>query len=166
MTSDAGATRPIALKQDEGEALWFLGSLVTIKADAAATGGRFALSEHLAPRGVGSPLHVHTREDEWFYVFEGELTFWVGGQRIDAPAGSFVLGPRGVPHTFMVASDRARYLLGVEPAGFESFVRKLGEPAQTRTLPPASDVPPDIARLTAVAAEYGIEILGPPGIPE
>jgi mannose-6-phosphate isomerase-like protein (cupin superfamily) len=53
-------------------------------------------------QGVGSPLHVHHREDEWFYVNEGALTFWVGGQLIDAPAGSFVYGPREIPHTFTV----------------------------------------------------------------
>ena len=78
--------------------------------------------ETLAPQGAGSPLHVHHREDEWFYVTEGELTFWVGGEVIDAPAGSFVYGPRGVPHTFMVSSPEARFLLVTEPAGFESFM--------------------------------------------
>jgi uncharacterized cupin superfamily protein len=55
--------------------------------------------EHLAPRGAGSPLHVHTREDEWFYVLEGELTFWVAGRVVDAQAGSFVYGPRAMSRT-------------------------------------------------------------------
>jgi quercetin dioxygenase-like cupin family protein len=161
----ATAVSPIALKREEGEAVWFLGVLATIKASAETTGGRVAVIEHHAPQGMGSPLHVHRREDEWFYVTEGSLTFWVGGQVIEAPAGSFVYGPRDVPHTFVVTSPEARFLVVTEPAGFESFMRTLSEPAQARTLPPASSRPPDPERLAAVAAEYGIEILGPPGVP-
>src|ERR1700694_913747 len=156
---------PIALRRDDGEALWFLGFLATIKASAETTGGRVAVIEHLAPRGAGSPLHVHRREDEWFYVTDGELTFWVGGQVIQAPAGSFVYGPRDIPHTFEVTSNQARFLLVTDPAGFERFMRAAGEPAQSLTLPPPPSEPPDPARLAAGAAEYGIEILGPPGIP-
>ena len=156
---------PIALKAGEGEAVWFLGFLATIKSSAETTGGRVAVIEHLGPRGAGSPLHVHHREDEWFYVTEGELTFWVGGQVIEAPAGSFVFGPRDIPHTFTITSPQARFLLVIEPAGFESFMLAFSEPAQTLTLPPATSQPPDPERMMAVAAEYGIEILGPPGIP-
>jgi hypothetical protein len=108
---------------------------------------------------------VHHNEDEWFYVTEGELTFWVGGEVITARAGSFVYGPRNIPHTFTVTSEEARFLLVVEPAGFEGFVRALGEPAQQLTIPPAATEPPDVARLAGLAAEHGVEILGPPGIP-
>jgi quercetin dioxygenase-like cupin family protein len=163
-TASSPPAAPIALAPAEGEALWFRGALVTIKASAETTDGRVAVVEHLAPGGAGSPLHVHRREDEWFYVTEGELTFWVGGQVSVAPAGSFVYGPRDVPHTFAVTSDGARFLLVAEPAGFESFLREVGEPARALTLPPAS-APPDPAALAAAAAEYGMEILGPPGIP-
>src|SRR5205823_605654 len=75
---------PIALRQDEGESLWFLGILATIKASSETTDGRVAVIDHLAPQGAGSPLHVHHHEDEWFYVTEGELTFWVGGRLFEA----------------------------------------------------------------------------------
>lgn len=156
---------PIALQADEGEALWFLGYLVTIKASGETTGGRVAVIEQLAPRGAHTPLHVHRREDEWYYVLEGVLTFWVEGQVIEAPGGSFVYGPRDIPHTFEVSSDEARFLVVVEPAGFEAFVRAVGEPARSLTLPPPPSQPPDPAQLASTAAEYGIEILGPPGIP-
>lgn len=155
---------PFALGHGEGEALWFLGALATIKFSSETTGGRVAVIEHLAPRGSGSPLHVHRREDEWCYVTEGELTWWVGGRLIEASAGSLVYGPRGTPHTFEVSSGEARFLLVAEPAGFEGFMRALAEPAQALVLPPPVQ-PPDPERLAIVAAEYGIEILGPPGIP-
>ena len=156
---------PIALAAGEGEALWFLGTLVTLKSTAESTGGTVAVTENLAPRGAGSPLHVHHNEDEWFYVIEGELTFWVGGEVITAGAGGFVFGPRDIPHTFMVSSEQARFLLVVEPAGFEGFVRAGAQPAQALVIPPPATEPPDIEAMTRLAAQYGIEILGPPGIP-
>jgi quercetin dioxygenase-like cupin family protein len=159
------ALSPIALQEGEGEALWFLGTLATVKASSETTNGRVAVIEQLAPQGSGSPLHVHHREDEWFYVIEGVLTFWVGGQVIEAPAGAFVYGPRDIPHTFVVSSPKARFLLVTEPAGFERFMRGASEPAQAPTIPPPAPPPSDLAPIIAAAAEYGIEILGPPGIP-
>jgi hypothetical protein len=80
-------------------------------------------------------------------------------------AGSFVYGPRDIPHTFVVNSAEARFLVVAEPAGFENFVRALGEPAQTRSIPSTTRQLADPTRMAAVAAEYGIEIIGPPGIP-
>lgn len=163
--ASAPAVSPIALAAGEGEALWFLGILVTIKATSEATAGGVAVIEHHAPRGSGSPLHVHHREDEWFYVIEGQLTFWVGGEVVEAPAGSFVYGPREIPHTFTVVSETARFLLVTEPAGFERFMRSIAEPATEHVIPPPATEPPDVEAMTQVALEYGIEILGPPGIP-
>lgn len=161
----SGTPQPIALGPGEGEALWFLGFLTTIKASTESTAGRVAVIEHEAPRGSGSPLHVHHNEDEWFYVIDGELTFWVGGRVITAPARSFVYGPRDIPHTFTVSSDRARFLLVTEPASFENFMRALSEPAPRLEIPPAPTTPPDMGAMVQLAAQYGIEILGPPGIP-
>src|SRR5438552_8589190 len=143
-----------------------MGALATIKASSETTDGRVAVIELLAPQGVGSPLHLHHREDEWFYVNEGTLTFWVGGQLIEAPAGSFVYGPREIPHTFTVTSPQARYLLVTEPAGFESFMRAVGQPASTLTIPPPEAPPSDPAPLIAAAAECGIDTLAPPGVPD
>ena len=165
LLTTAHTTTPIALPPGAGEARWFLGSLVTIKSSSETTGGAVTVTDNYGIRGLGSPLHVHRNEDEWFYVTEGELTFWVGGKVIRAEAGAFVYGPRGIPHTFVVSSAEARFLLVTEPAGFEGFLRALSEPAQTPTLPPASVQPPAPELMMATAAEYGIEILGPPGIP-
>ena len=165
MTRNTPQLAPIALAPDEGEALWAFGFLATLKTSSETTDGRVAVIEHLGPRGAGSPLHVHHREDEWFYVLDGELTFWVGGEVVNASAGSFVYGPRNVPHTFVVASEQARFLLVTEPAGFDGFFRAASEPAAQMEIPPAPTEPPDIEGLTALAATYGIEILGPPGIP-
>ena len=164
-TAPDGALAPIALGPGEGEHFWFFGGLTTIKADGAQTGGRMMLTEQRAPRGSGSPLHVHHNEHEWFYVLDGELTIWVAGRTVVAPAGSFVFGPRDVPHTFIVSSDEARFLLVTQEAGFEGFVRTLGTPAPVAEIPPAPDAPPDMAPVLQAAADHGLEILGPPGIP-
>ncbi len=166
MTIDDQTTlTPYGLAPGQGEALWFLGSLQTIKASTASTGGRLAIIEGHAVNGPASPLHVHHNESEWWYVLEGELAIWAAGQVIEAPAGSFVYGPVGVPHTFSVVSAEARFLLGTEPAGFEAFMRACAEPAHTPTLPPPGLAAADPARLSTLAADHGIEILGPPGFP-
>ena len=142
--------------------IWFLDCLATVHLSGAATGGRFSLVEMLAPEGHQPPLHVHRSDDEGFYVIEGRVTVWYGDRRLELAAGEFALAPHGIPHTYRVDSeDGARMLVTSSTADFDSFVMELGEPAAEDRLPdPAA---PDIERLVAVAAEHGIEILGPPG---
>ena len=159
------ANRTFAYELGEGEALWWIGMLATIKATAEQTGGRYTLVEILAPEGFASPLHVHHGEDEGFYILEGEMTFYVGDQTIKARPGSFLFGPEEVPHAFKVDSGPARLLFVLSPAGFEDLVREMGEPARELTLPPQPEGPPDEAemqRMAAIAARHGNEILGPP----
>jgi quercetin dioxygenase-like cupin family protein len=166
MSNTAASIAPIALSAGEGEARWFLGALVHVKANTASTAGRVAVLEHHVRRGRGSPLHVHHREDEWFYVLEGEVTFWVGGDTHVIGPGGFVYGPREIPHTFMASSDEARFLLVTEPSTFSDFVRAASEPAARDEIPPPPTEAPDIAGLTALAGRYGVDIIGPPGIPD
>ena len=73
-----------------------------------------------------------------------------------------MLAPRGVPHAYRVESEQARWLVINNPAGFEQLVRAASEPAPRAELPPPGQ-PLDPAPLAQTAAEYGIEILGPPG---
>ena len=160
------ASSAFGLEAGDGEATWFMGQLATVKMGSDETRGRCALLEFVTPAGGGPPYHVHRHEDESFYVLAGEMTFYVGDAVIQAKEGSFAFGPRNVPHTFVVGSQTpARYLLFTEPAGFDRFVAEVGVPAEARTLPPPPDGPPDIAAIAAIAAKYGIEILGPPGPP-
>ena len=109
---------------------------------------------------------MHHRESEWFYVLDGELTVWVGGQVVRAPAGSFVFGPQGTPHTFTVRSaGGARFLLVTRPAGLEGFMRFLRRASPIPHAAAATECPTRPQAETAIAAEYGLDILGPPGIP-
>jgi quercetin dioxygenase-like cupin family protein len=152
---------PHALGPGEGEALWWAGALITIKATAEQTGGEFYLIEEFVPRGTAPPLHVHPEDDETFYVLEGEITFYLGdGKTVPASAGSFLHIPKGYfPHAFRVNSETARFLIRTTPR-HEQFFRASAEPARSRTIPLLE--PLDMEKVRAAAAEYGVEILGPP----
>jgi mannose-6-phosphate isomerase-like protein (cupin superfamily) len=160
--ADDGTARAYELKEGEGEARWWLGvSLATIKATGKETGGHYTLVEVLEPEGE-APLHVHHREDEGFWILEGELTFEVGDETIKASPGSFVFGPKDVPHRYTVDSGPARLLFVLSPAGFEEFIYATSEPARELTLPPTPEEPPDPAemeQLGALARQYGCELL-------
>lgn len=154
------AVRPYALARDEGEAFWFLGAQTWVKATSAQTGGALGLVEQVLPAGFASPWHMHHVEDEAFYVAEGEMMFLCGDQRTKAGPGTWVWGPRGVPHGFRVeGTEPARILLFATPAGFEQFVVELGEPAADWSSLPSG--PPDMEKLMATAAKYRVDILGP-----
>ena len=137
--------------------LWFLHNRVRIHISGLETDGAFALLEATGPAGDQTPLHVHHLDDEGFYVLEGELTLWVGEAVHVLRAGEGMLAPRGVPHTVRVGDSDARWLLTSTPAGFEAFVRAVGSHDPSAALPSPEE-------LTRVAAEHGIEILGPPGM--
>ena len=153
------------LGKDEGEAHWLLGMLEIVKISGADTGGAYGLLEVTVRAGEGSPWHVHPDEDEWFYVLEGELTFWVADTSLSLTAGSFAFGPKGVPHTFYAEAGGAKALVGFAPMQFEGFQREVGEPAPERVLPQPLEGHPDMELLHSIAARNGMQILGPPGPP-
>lgn len=144
--------------------VWYSGYLLTFLANGEETGGQFSLVEEVGRKGMSAepPLHMHTREEESFYILEGRVTFFVGDEVIEATPGSLIVLPRGIPHRFTLESDEVRMLNLCSPAGFEGFLKDLSEPAQALTLPPAPDGPPNIEKLLNAAAKYGVEILGPP----
>jgi hypothetical protein len=110
---------------------------------------------------------VHPEEDEWFYVLDGNFTFYVVDTRLDLTACGFAFGPKGVPHTFIGAGrGPARALVGFAPMQFEGFLREVGHVAPVRELPPPpAGPPPEIERLAPIAKRNGMVILGPPGPP-
>lgn len=141
---------------------WFLGTLATIKAPSAGTGGAMSVVEFLHPSGFATPSHIHHRADEAFYVLSGFIHGFCGERTWEAGAGSFVWLPKGLPHGYTVDDgDPVRTLAITLPGGFDSFVAELGEPARQHELPQAF-VMPDISVLLAAAANDGQEILGPP----
>ncbi|MHC3475392.1 cupin domain-containing protein [Streptomyces sp. 7R007] len=156
--------RPYVLGSAEGQALWFLGNLVTVKAAAAQTRGRLTVAEFLNPPGFAPPLHRHLEEDEMFYVLSGTARFLCDGEELMARPGDFVLLPVGLPHAFVVGSEEPlRCLQITTPSGFEDFATDVGTPAGEHRLP--DPAPFDPATLSHAAARHHIEILGPPPSP-
>jgi mannose-6-phosphate isomerase-like protein (cupin superfamily) len=154
------SNQPYALARDEGTAIWFLGTLVVMKATSEQTGGAFGLIENLMPADFAGPYHVHHAEDEAFWVLEGTVTFVCGNQTVTGGPGTFVYGPRDVPHGLRAeGTTPARILLQNLPGGFEHFFRDMGEPAQALTLPPPGPI--DMEKLVALGRKYHFEILGP-----
>ena len=147
---------------DITQPLWFINHLVHIHVDGDSSGGALALMDERGRRGDMPPLHVHRRDDETFYVLEGELRLFVADEQIVLGPGEAAFAPRDVPHAYRVESDEARWLVTTSPAGFDSFVREVSAPAPAEELPPAGRET-DPAVLTQAAAKVGIEILGPPG---
>ena len=142
--------------------LWFIDHLVHVHIDGDASNGTLALVEERGGRGDMPPLHVHHRDDEAFYVIAGELSLFMAGDHLVLAAGQAALAPREIPHSYRVESEQAHWLVITTPAGFDSFVREVAEPAPADERPPAGR-PHDPAALAPAAAKVGIEILGPPG---
>ncbi len=158
-TGEQGATH---VPQGEGKTVWMVGTdLITFKATGASTGGAYALFDSLVLPGGGPPPHIHTREDEAFYVLEGNFEFLAGERWIGASPGSYVHIPRGSLHTLRNAGDEVgRLLTLVVPAGLERFFEEAGEPGTDVSAPPEG--PPDVEKLLETAKRYGIEFPPPP----
>ena len=143
----------------QGRTVAVVGDVYRFLATGEDTGGRYAMWEALVPPGGGPPPHVHSREEECFYVLEGEIMFMVNGQRMAATAGTFANMPVGTPHSFKNESGRpAKMILTVAPAGLEQMFFECGAPlaegATTALLPTEEE----IERMLAVAPKYGVEI--------
>ena len=119
--------------------------------------------ETLAPRGDSPPLHVHLAEDEIFHILEGEVRFRVADTELVVRAGETMLAPKGVPHTYLVESERGRWLVVTARGNHERFVRSVSRPAEWSELPEPSPLTPDQREgLVAAGREHGLEIVGPP----
>jgi quercetin dioxygenase-like cupin family protein len=142
------------------DAFWWQGSLMKIKARAEDTGGALGLVEAtFHHRGFGPPLHVHSREDEAFYVLEGQIRFRQADDEFVGGPGTWVWGPRGVPHALKVESEGARALVMVTPGGFERMFEEGGVPATQSADPPDERYDPEAA--IAISERFGFEVVGP-----
>jgi quercetin dioxygenase-like cupin family protein len=159
MTNTATDLQAFLLGAEQGrtpEPLDILGEECLVKLGTADTDGAVAVFHLDAPTMSGPPLHRHSREDEWFYVLEGELTFEVDGDRTVLGAGGSVFAPRGTAHAYQNFSPAgARLLVMVTPGDFDRFFQAVS--ALNKPLPA-----PDLAQTEKLMNEYGCELLGPP----
>jgi quercetin dioxygenase-like cupin family protein len=138
------------------------GAVYRIVATRAQTDNAVFAFEATEPPGGGPPLHIHTREEEFFVVLEGDITFWLNGQVVTRSAGGTAFVPRGMPHCFKNCSDTpARVLVLFSPGSIERFF-EYGEPLTDGSAPSDAIL---IGRAYALAPAYGIEMLGPSPLP-
>jgi len=152
-------SNPTSPPSQHEDAFWWQGGLYEIKARAEDTGGALGLVEASLYRGFGPPLHMHHREDEAFYVIEGEVRFRQGEEEFVGGPGCWVWGSRDVPHTFKVESEGARALILVTPGGFERMFEVGGVPVSDSPEPPVQKYDPDEA--VAMSEQFGFEVIGP-----
>jgi quercetin dioxygenase-like cupin family protein len=139
------------------ERIWIVGDTMTLLATGDRTGGGLVLLENITAPGGGPPPHVHTREDEFWYVLDGEFEIAIGDEVHRLGPGGFAYAPRGTVHNFRnLAATPSRVLVGFTPAGMEGFFRDSGRPATDDGPAPPIDAD-EIARTLEAAARYGVE---------
>jgi mannose-6-phosphate isomerase-like protein (cupin superfamily) len=152
---DENLVSPFAVQAGEGVALETpTGDVITIKAATRQTNGSLTVMELLFGPKKGPALHTHLREDELWYVIEGDFRFKAGDVMLRVSAGGMAFGPRGTPHSFQNIGDTpGRLLVITTPSGlerfFEEFAALLPGPVSPETL-------------TAVAHTNWLEFVGPP----
>jgi mannose-6-phosphate isomerase-like protein (cupin superfamily) len=148
------------LAPGDGERIWIVGDTMTLKATSETTNGSLVLLENLTAPGGGPPPHIHTREDEFWYVLDGTFEIRIGDEVHALGPGGFAFAPRGAIHNFRnTASTPSRILVGFAPAGMEGFFRDSGQSATDNgPAPPLDDA--EIARTMFAAQKYGVEAVG------
>jgi mannose-6-phosphate isomerase-like protein (cupin superfamily) len=147
----------------DGRTVAVVGDVYRFLATGADTDGKYAQWEAIVSPGGGPPPHVHQREEEGFFVLEGEITFQIGDRRVVATAGMFANMPVGVPHCFKNETDRpARMIITIAPAGLEEMFFQVGVPVSNGTTTALPPTPAEIEKLITLAPQYGVEIQLPP----
>ena len=163
-TAVAGATReqggsfaappfqPILTDAGGGHTFTMLGTSMRLITTAGDSGGRYTVLEQVTPPGWGPPRHIHSREDEIFYVLEGSYDLHVGNERRTVSAGASATLPRGIPHGFRnVASAHSRLLCIIAPRGLEEYFLALAK----------CSPPPNPGQLVELARPFGLTLLRP-----
>jgi mannose-6-phosphate isomerase-like protein (cupin superfamily) len=142
---------------------WYMGILLTNLVEKKDTDGAFSLLEATLTPGNEPPPHVHTREDELFYVLEGEFDMYVSEEAMKVKTGECILLPKFKAHAFVIRSPRLHVLILYTPGGVEEAFRKLSLPAQSLE-PPTAALTYSMSDLEQTArrfGEYGVQILAP-----
>jgi quercetin dioxygenase-like cupin family protein len=151
------------LRPGDGQSVWVVGDLYTVKASGKDTGGAYALIEVMVPPQSGPPPHLHHREDEAFYIVEGEFEVHVDEERLTAGPGSWVQLAKGSVHHFKnIGRAPAKMLILASPAGLDQFFLEAGRKATATSPESGAATPEDKERLFAIAPKYGIEMKPPP----
>ncbi len=137
----------------------FFGARIKLLLDSAESGGTLSVFDFTEVRGLEPPPHIHENEDEIFRVIEGEYTFFVKDQVIDAVAGDTLLVPKGVTHTFKVKTETARAIVATTSTDFENFIKALAIPAQSEHDLPQPLTPEQVGKAIETGKNFGLTLL-------
>jgi mannose-6-phosphate isomerase-like protein (cupin superfamily) len=136
-------------RANEGRMLHAFGHAIVVLLDGKQTGWKFTAFLNITPPGGGPGPHYHEREDEWFYIIEGRVSFLMNGIWTDLFPGDCVYSPRGSVDGFKNNTDQPiRVFINVAPAGFEHFFAEVVEEGARPER--------DMDRITAISAKYGL----------
>jgi quercetin dioxygenase-like cupin family protein len=157
------AMEPFLAAPGKGRAIWHMGALMVFKATSTQTGNQFWLAEQTSNAGYASPVHLHTREDEAFYVLDGKVSVEVGDTMHMLSPGACAFAPRNIPHSYKVESEQARWLVLGTPGGFDGWFFDTGKPADRLEVPDFNPADfPDFGDVIKSVEAYGGKVLGPP----
>ncbi len=153
---------PVVTLPGVGRTIGVVGDIYRFLATGEQTAGKYAMWEAVVPPGGGPPPHRHSREEEAFYILEGEIAFRVGNEQFVASAGTFANMPIGSVHSFRNESGKlARMIITVAPAGLEEMFFEVGQPVEPGATSAPVPTPADFEKLLAAAPRYGVEIQVP-----
>jgi quercetin dioxygenase-like cupin family protein len=159
----AHATKPVFRPTGTAPAVWGPGDLYSLLATGEETNNAFFQFEAIVPEGGGPPPHIHSREDESFYIVSGRLEILLGDKTYQAKRGDFVYIPRGTVHSFKnVGGDTAVQLVTFVPSGMERFFREVFPEVKDRNAAPPPVTEELIKRMNEAAPKYGLEFVPPP----
>ncbi|MEH1997516.1 MAG: quercetin 2,3-dioxygenase [Nostoc sp.] len=152
----------ILLQPGEGDSYSVAGDVTTFKVTSEQTDGKYALFEVVLAPQLGPPPHIHSREDEAFYIQEDSIEFYLDEQTVVATSGTFLHSPKGQLHSFKnIGSVPAKMLIWATPGGLEKFFAQVGTKVENSSVPPLPITQDVIDRILATAPEYGITIVLP-----
>ncbi len=144
---------PILTDAGGGSTFTMLGTTMRLLANATDSAGRYTVIEQVTPPGWGPPRHIHSREDEIFYILDGSYELHVGEERRIVSAGASAILPRNIPHGFRnVSSTPSRLVFVITPGGLEEYFMAVAKCSPT----------PDPPQLVELARPFGLTLL-PPG---
>lgn len=153
------ATKPYSISKSLDHTRYYMGGCWTFLCTGKDTDGKLAIVDVKLRQGLEPPRHTHTKEDETYYLLEGEMEFSVGEQLFRLREGDFIYLPKNIPHQFKLISGQARVLIIIAPAGLENMFWQLSRPADRLDFPPVPAGPPDpqfLETLKTLQQEHGI----------
>ena len=164
MSVSSASLQPYVRQAGEHQRLAYTsGAELAVILDATITGGQLTVFDNHGPRGSGSPVHVHTHDDEAFLLLDGAMTVWVGEERHRLQPGGIAFLPRNIPHA--VRCDLAsRMLVLSTPGGFQEIVFRTAGRDLSRPMPDGWQPTQEAVRQAAEHA--GVTLLGPPHGPD